>query len=54
MGEVPDDWKKVNVTPIIKKGKKKDPVNNVNIFVRRNTTGKLKKESTNMLYHAFF
>ncbi|CAM4548919.1 unnamed protein product [Lepidochelys olivacea] len=26
-GEVPDDWKKANVVPIFKKGKKKDPGN---------------------------
>ncbi|CAM5095684.1 unnamed protein product, partial [Natator depressus] len=27
MGEVPDDWKKANVVPIFKKGKKEDPGN---------------------------
>ncbi|CAM4668918.1 unnamed protein product [Lepidochelys kempii] len=27
-GEVPDDWKKANVVPIFKKGKKEDPGNN--------------------------
>ncbi|CAM5082501.1 unnamed protein product [Eretmochelys imbricata] len=28
LGEVPDDWKKANVVPIFKKGKKEDPGNN--------------------------
>ncbi|KGL83727.1 RNA-directed DNA polymerase from mobile element jockey, partial [Tinamus guttatus] len=27
MGEVPEDWKKANVTPVFKKGKKEDPGN---------------------------
>lgn len=27
-GEVPDGWKKANVTPIFKKGKEEDPENN--------------------------
>ncbi|KGL72726.1 RNA-directed DNA polymerase from mobile element jockey, partial [Tinamus guttatus] len=27
MGEVPEDWKKVNVMPVFKKGKKEDPGN---------------------------
>ncbi|CAM4656816.1 unnamed protein product [Lepidochelys kempii] len=27
LGEVPDDWKRVNVVPIFKKGKKEDPGN---------------------------
>ncbi|KGL84716.1 RNA-directed DNA polymerase from mobile element jockey, partial [Tinamus guttatus] len=27
MGEVPEDWKKANVTPVFKKGKKEDPDN---------------------------
>ncbi|GAB0205019.1 mitochondrial enolase superfamily member 1 [Grus japonensis] len=26
-GEVPEDWRKVNVTPVFKKGKKEDPEN---------------------------
>jgi len=26
-GEVPEDWRKANVTPIFKKGKKEDPGN---------------------------
>ncbi|KGL81389.1 RNA-directed DNA polymerase from mobile element jockey, partial [Tinamus guttatus] len=26
-GEVPEDWKKANVTPVFKKGKKEDPGN---------------------------
>ncbi|KFQ54884.1 hypothetical protein N333_02609, partial [Nestor notabilis] len=26
-GEVPDDWKKINITPIFKKGKVEDPGN---------------------------
>ena len=26
-GEVPEDWRKANVTPIFKKGKKEDPEN---------------------------
>ena len=26
-GEVPEDWRKANVTPIFKKGKKEDPRN---------------------------
>ncbi|KGL85593.1 RNA-directed DNA polymerase from mobile element jockey, partial [Tinamus guttatus] len=26
-GEVPEDWKKANVTPVFKNGKKKDPGN---------------------------
>jgi len=26
-GEVPEDWRKVNVTPVLKKGKKEDPGN---------------------------
>jgi len=26
-GEVPEDWRKANVTPIFKKGKKEDPWN---------------------------
>jgi len=26
-GAVPEDWRKANVTPIFKKGKKKDPGN---------------------------
>ena len=26
-GEVPDDWKKGNITPIFKKGRKEDPGN---------------------------
>ncbi|KGL82474.1 hypothetical protein N309_14138, partial [Tinamus guttatus] len=26
-GEVPEDWKKANVTPVFKKGKKEDPAN---------------------------
>ncbi|KFP56864.1 hypothetical protein N323_05991, partial [Cathartes aura] len=26
-GEVPSDWKRVNITPIFKKGKKEDPGN---------------------------
>ncbi|KFV87952.1 hypothetical protein N308_03592, partial [Struthio camelus australis] len=26
-GEVPDDWKKANVTPVFKKGKKEEPGN---------------------------
>ena len=27
MGEVPEDWRKANVTPVFKKGKKEDPGN---------------------------
>ncbi|KGL74990.1 hypothetical protein N309_02432, partial [Tinamus guttatus] len=27
MGEVPEDWKKANVTPVFKKGKEEDPGN---------------------------
>ena len=27
LGEVPEEWRKVNVTPILKKGKKEDPGN---------------------------
>ncbi|KFV77813.1 RNA-directed DNA polymerase from mobile element jockey, partial [Struthio camelus australis] len=27
LGEVPEDWKKANVTPVFKKGKKEDPRN---------------------------
>jgi len=27
IGEVPEDWRKVNVTPVLKKGKKEDPGN---------------------------
>ncbi|KGL77461.1 hypothetical protein N309_08877, partial [Tinamus guttatus] len=26
-GEVPEDWKKANATPVFKKGKKEDPAN---------------------------
>ena len=26
-GEVPEDWRKANVTPVFKKGKKEDPGN---------------------------
>ncbi|PKU43646.1 rna-directed dna polymerase from mobile element hypothetical protein [Limosa lapponica baueri] len=26
-GEVPEDWRKANITPVYKKGKKKDPGN---------------------------
>ncbi|GAB0179117.1 mitochondrial enolase superfamily member 1 [Grus japonensis] len=26
-GEVPEDWRKANVTPVFKKGRKKDPGN---------------------------
>ena len=26
-GEVPEDWRKANVTPVFKKGKKEDPAN---------------------------
>ena len=26
--EVPNDWRKVNITPVLKKGKEKDPRNN--------------------------
>ncbi|KFP72635.1 hypothetical protein N311_05764, partial [Apaloderma vittatum] len=26
-GDVPEDWRKVNVTPVFKKGKKEDPGN---------------------------
>jgi len=25
LGEVPEDWRKANITPIFKKGKKEDP-----------------------------
>ena len=27
MGEVPEDWRKASVTPILKKGRKEDPGN---------------------------
>ena len=44
MGEVPEDWRKANVTPLFKKGKKEDPGNYRPVSLYSSIPGKVMEQ----------